>query len=153
MEFIKSLFFFFAVLSTAISFDAHADVGSSDYGRNQARVIGHVQRGTVTAVREVSIDGNGSNTGAYIGGIIGAAAGYASGGRNQVATASILGALGSVLGNAVERTAETQKGYEIEVSLSNGDEIVVSQGADQNFQEGEKVRVITGADGTIRITH
>ena len=154
----RSIFFLLVVLSTSVSFDSYAyEVGSGDYSASQARNAQRIQRGTVLDVREVSIhadsnSGFSGNTGSYVGGAIGAAAGYGTGGRNQVIAATVLGALGALAGNFVQNQVSEKKGLEIDVRLDSGEEIVVSQGADQFFSEGDKVRIING-NGVIRVTH
>jgi outer membrane lipoprotein SlyB len=143
---------------SVMSFNTLAyDVGSGDYTASQARNVQHIQRGTVLDVREVSIhqDNNGGfsgNAGSLIGGAIGAATGYSQGGRNSAIAATVLGALGAIAGNAVQNRTLDQKGLEIDVKLDSGDEIVVSQAADQQFYRGDTVRIING-NGAIRVTH
>ena len=131
-----------------------SSMSGSAYNRNQARTAQQAQLGTVQGVREVLIEGTkthiGTATGAALGGI---AASNIGGGRGKVA-ASIGGAvLGGLAGAAAEEAITRQPGLEITVLLDNGRTVTVTQAADEPFAPGERVRLITGPDGTARVTH
>ena len=123
------------------------------YKRDQARTVQRVELGIVEHVREVRLEGTKSGIGAVIGsavgGIVGDEVGHGSG--RQIAT--ILGAAGGgAAGAAAEEAATRQKGLEITVELDNGRLIAVTQAADEPFNVGDRVRVLSG-QGITRVTH
>src|SRR3954466_13218355 len=81
----------------------------------QANVMQNVDLGTVTAVREVNIEGRRGNLGTFGGGIVGAAAG--SGGRGVSGALVQAGAsvAGAVAGEAVEEVATRKYAQEITI--------------------------------------
>ncbi len=118
----------------------------SEVGRQQT-----VEAGTVTAVRPVTIQQQGSNvataTGAVLGGLAGSTVG---GGRGQTA-ATVGGAVaGGAAGQAVG--GSTRPGVELTVQLDSGRTIAVVQEGDPNaFRVGDRVNV--ASDGvTTRVT-
>ncbi len=123
------------------------------YSRDQARQTQRVQLGTVEMVKAVKIEGTksvvGPAAGAAAGGALGSTIGHGSG--RTVAT--VLGAIaGGVAGAAVEEGVTQKDGLEITVKLDNGDAVVVVQEADVPFAVGDRVRVLTGSDGTTRVS-
>lgn len=59
---------------------------------------------------------------------------------------------GAVAGRAAEKTATQKKAWELLVEMSgSGETLAIVQVADQNFDEGEKVRVFTRPDGSARV--
>ena len=99
-------------------------VGGDDYSRDQTRREQTVRLGMVDSVREEKIDGTRSGVGAVAGG---------------------------VAGQAAEQGATRQTGLEITVKLDGGRLIAVTQAADETFQPGDRVRVLS--DGaTSRVT-
>ncbi|RLC20247.1 MAG: hypothetical protein DRH56_10490, partial [Deltaproteobacteria bacterium] len=91
----------------------------------------------------------GPAAGAAAGGALGSTIGHGSG--RTVAT--VLGAIaGGVAGAAVEEGVTQKDGLEITVKLDNGDAVVVVQEADVPFAVGDRVRVLTGSDGTTRVS-
>jgi outer membrane lipoprotein SlyB len=84
-----------------------------------------------------------------IGGLLGNSIGHGDG--RGIAT--ILGAVGGgVAGNAIEHNATAQSGTEIVVRLDSGASIAVVQGASEQFETGQRVRVLTGRGGS-RVEH
>jgi outer membrane lipoprotein SlyB len=122
------------------------------YSRDQARRTQTVQLGTVEFVKEVQIEGTKSGLGTVGGGIAGGVAGSTIGG-GRGSTLSALGgaAVGAIAGTLAEEKLTKKKGLEITVKLDNGAVIAVVQEADVLFAPGDRVRVLTGTDGTTRI--
>lgn len=141
-------------LLTAVLLSACASgLGSGDYEREQARGVQEVQMGVVESVREVKLEGTksgiGTGAGAVVGGLAGSELGH---GRGSVA-GTILGAVaGGVAGSAIEEGTTKQKGIEVTVKLDGGRMIAVTQGADEQFKVGDRVRILSGG-GTTRVTH
>ena len=130
-----------------------AGLGSKDYSRSQARTVQEVQMGVVESVREVLIEGTktpvGAGAGAVVGGVAGSTVG---GGRGSVVGATVGAVLGGLGGAAAEEAVTRQKGVEITVKLDSGRMLAITQAADEVFQVGDRVRVLSG-DGTTRVTH
>jgi outer membrane lipoprotein SlyB len=109
-------------------------------------------RGEVIYVRAVTIEGESEGLGALAGGAMGLALGNAVGGGRGRNIAQVGGTIaGAAAGTAMERAATTRAGVEVTILLESGELIVVIQAADENFQEGDSVRVIRRADGGVRV--
>jgi len=131
-----------------------ASMSGSAYSREQARQTQEVQLGIVQSVRNVQIEGTKSGVGAVGGAALGGLAGHQiGGGTGQIAGAIGGAVLGGVAGAAVEEGVTRRPGLEITVRLDNGRMVAVTQEADEPFNPGERVRVLTGYDGTSRVTH
>jgi outer membrane lipoprotein SlyB len=120
----------------------------SEAGRAQS-----VQRGTVYAVRDVTIQNAPSRVGTAAGGAIGGIAGSTLGGGNRANSAGAIA--GAVAGGAAANAAtrSTQPGVEITVLLENGQLLsVVQAGASNEFRQGDVVRV-TSNGMTTRVVH
>src|SRR5258706_1331608 len=108
---------------------------------------------TFCSRREVQIEGTRSGIGPAAGAAGGGIAGSCVGQGRGSAVGAVVGAVaGGVAGQAAEQGATRQVGYEITVKLDNGQLIAVTQGADEMFRAGDRVRVLS--DGyTTRVTH
>ena len=131
-----------------------ASMSGGAYTRDQARQAQDVQLGYVENVRQVLIEGTKSGVGAMSGAALGGLAGSTIGqGRGQVAGAIGGAVLGGVAGSAIEENVTRQPGLEITIRLDNGRMIAVTQAADEPFYPGDRVRLMTGYDGTARVAH
>lgn len=118
------------------------------------------QIGVVTNVRQVAMQSG--QSGLPIGALIGAAAGGALGstmgqGNGKIAAAVAGAALGGYAGNMVQaqqqQQGSTQTGLEITVRLVNtGNTVVVTQAANQQFNIGDRVRVVNDVNGNSYVT-
>ncbi|MGQ7248179.1 glycine zipper 2TM domain-containing protein [Halomonas sp. V046] len=116
------------------------------YSGNQAQTAQNVQFGTISALRQVQIQGEssasgilGTGGGAIIGGLLGNQVGGGSG--RTIATAA--GAIGgAVAGNQIEQGVNRTTAWEMEIRKDTGQTVVVVQKADQAFQVGQRVRLI-----------
>jgi len=132
-----------------------ADTSAYSYNAGQAQQAQYVQYGTVQDARNVQINANttpglGAIAGAVLGGVAGSAIGHGTG--------SVLGALGGaaaggLAGNAIQNGVSTKPGVQLTVRLDNGQTLAVAQAADEYFAPGDRVRVFTGQDGKVRVTH
>jgi outer membrane lipoprotein SlyB len=121
------------------------------YSRHEAKSVQRARHGEVIYVREVVIEGT-SGLGTIAGGVMGYALGSAVGGGSGKKIAKSGGAIaGAAAGGAAERAAGTEVGLELTVELDNGELIVVVQKADEHFDVGDSVRVITRGDGSARV--
>jgi outer membrane lipoprotein SlyB len=127
--------------------------GGKDYSRAQTRTVQEVQMGIVESVREVNIEGTktpiGAGAGAVVGGVAGSTVGSGKGSVVGAAVGAVLGGLG---GAAIEEGVTRNKGVEITVKLDSGRLIAITQSADETFQVGDRVRVLSGG-GTTRVSH
>ena len=122
------------------------------YTRDQARQAMTVRLGTVEFVKEVQVEGSKSGMGAAAGGIIGGVAGSTIGGGKGSTLAALGGAIGGALvGNVAEEKITNFDGLEITVKLDNGEVIATVQENDVLFAVGDRVRVLTSRDGTLRV--
>lgn len=127
--------------------------GGKDYSREQARTVQEVQMGVVESVRQVNIEGTKTPIGAGAGAVVGGVAGSTVGsGRGSVVGAALGAVLGGLGGAAAEEGITRQKGVEITVRLDSGQIIAITQAADEVFNAGERVRVLSGG-GTTRVSH
>lgn len=127
-------------------------LGSNDYSRNQARTVQQVQTGVVVEVRNVNIEGTKTPIGLGAGAVVGGLAGSQLGRGNGSIAGAVLGAVaGGFAGSAVEEGVTRQKGLEITIRLDSGRTIAVTQGADEYFRPGDRVRVLSEG-GTTRVT-
>ncbi|MSU22936.1 MAG: hypothetical protein EXS32_03840 [Opitutus sp.] len=117
----------------------------------QANVMQNAELGTVTAVREVNIEGQKSHLGLLGGGAVGAAATKPGARNSNVGSAlgQAAGAVvGAVAGQAVEEVTTRANGQEVTIRLDDGRIVVVAQDvAGGFFRDGDRVRVLHGGGG------
>lgn len=143
----------FIATTTLLLAGCPAGVGGKDYSRSQTRSVQEVQMGVVESVREVLIEGTktpiGAGAGAVVGGVAGSSVG---GGRGSVIATTVGAVLGGLGGAAAEEAVTRQKGIEVTVKLDSGRMLAITQAADEAFQVGDRVRVLTGG-GVTRVSH
>ena len=123
------------------------------YTSGQTRATGTVEYGTVNRVSEVTIQDKESGAGAVGGGIAGGVLGSTIGSGGGSKIASVAGALiGAAAGNKAEKKMRTNAGLELEIKKDDGKIISVVQEADILFAVGDRVRILTAADKTVRVT-
>lgn len=113
--------------------------------RDDAQRMSTVVDATVLTVRNVTVDGSQSGTGAVAGGVVGAIAGSSVGGRRESTAVGVLGAVaGAVVGNTIERVSTREDSLEITVQLRNGERraIVQAKGS-ESFNPGDAVIIVT----------
>src|SRR5262245_56291832 len=122
------------------------------YPRSQARQTWHVEEGKVTDVDEVLIEGQRTYAGHAGGGYIGYELGrLTTSGRGQGLAGAVGAVAGAAAGGAIEEHATREKGLQISVELDQGATIAIVQAADQQFQVGQRVRVLRGPNGEARV--
>ena len=123
------------------------------YGSGQVQREQIVRMGVVESVRQVAIQrqesGIGTLAGAGLGGVAGSAIGQ---GRGSIVGAIVGAVAGGVAGNAIEGSAAQRPGYELTVRLDNGEMRAIVQEADEYFQPGDRVRILSRG-GISRVTH
>jgi outer membrane lipoprotein SlyB len=143
-----------ALLSSMLISGCASSLSGSAYSRSQARSAQEVQLGYVESVRDVQIEGTKSGIGTAAGAALGGVAAH-SVGNGTVRTLATIGGvlLGGLAGAATEEGVTRQPGLEITVRLDSGRVLAVTQAADEPFYPGERVRIITAYDGTMRVAH
>ena len=138
----------FAVTGCATQSNSSMVYGSGQVQREQI-----VRLGVVESVRQVSIarpeSGFGTLAGAGVGGVAGSAIGA---GRGSIVGAIVGAVAGGIAGNAIENSAARRPGYELTVRLDNGEMRAIVQEADEAFQPGDRVRILSRG-GVSRVTH
>ena len=123
------------------------------YSRDHARQAQTVENGTIESVREVVIEGTKTPIGTAAGGVAGGGLGSTVGGGSGRTVATVIGAIaGAAAGTMAEEGITRKPGLEIIVKKDNGQTIVVVQEADVEIFAGDRVRIITAADGTTRVS-
>ena len=142
-----------AAAVTLLAGCATSQSGSS-YTPHQAQHEMTVRMGVVESVRQVTISGTKTGTGQMAGTVVGGIAGSNVGGGNRgSAVGTILGAVGgAVAGHAIEEAATKKNGLEITVKYDNGAMGAITQEADEQFNVGDRVRVLSGG-GVTRVSH
>ena len=128
--------------------------GSKTYTRDQAMAAQKIELGSITAISDVTIEKQESGVGAAAGGVAGGFAGSTVGhGRGSTLAATAAAAAGAAVGSAVERKIGKKPAYEIQVKTDDGRQLVIVQEKDEAFITGERVRILTGPDGRMRVRH
>lgn len=150
MRFIRIM----AIITMAAALAACASSNSgSVYKRGEARTVQTVKMGVVESVRQVKLEGTKSPVGTGAGAVVGGVAGNSMGGGRGRAITTVLGAVvGGLAGSAAEEGITRKDGVEITVKLDSGNMIAVVQEADEQFNPGERVRVLE-ANGVTRVSH
>ncbi|MCD4675625.1 MAG: glycine zipper 2TM domain-containing protein [Desulfobacula sp.] len=152
LKFAVTIIFFMAVIAMVVTGCAKSRSGQV-YSRDHARQVQTVENGTVESVKEVVIEGTKTSIGTAVGGVTGGVLGSTIGSHEGKTVAMVLGALaGAAAGTAAEEGLTRKPGLEIIVKKDNGQTIVVVQEADIMIAAGDRVRIITAADGTTRVS-
>jgi outer membrane lipoprotein SlyB len=123
------------------------------YSRDQARREMLVRTGVVESIRQVAMEGTHSGVGTIAGGAVGGVAGSTmGGGKGQIVGAIVGAVIGGLAGSAAEEGLTKKNALEITVRLDNGQLIAVVQEMGENFNTGDRVRVLSGS-GSTRVTH
>lgn len=149
-----SLMRWISVLIASLILAGCASSRSGDvYTRNQARQEMLVRTGIVESIREVTMEGTKSGAGTFAGAAVGGVAGSnVGGGKGQIVGAIIGAVVGGLTGSAIEEGVTKKSALEITVKLDGGQLIAVVQEMGENFNPGERVRVLSGS-GSTRVTH
>ena len=151
MRFVFSGSALLLVIALAVMSGCAPSTSGNVYSRHEAKSVQRARLGEVLYVREVAIEGT-SGFGSIAGGVMGYVLGSAVGGGSGKSIAKAGGSIaGAAAGGAAERAATTEVGLEITVEMDNGELITVVQKADEHFDVGDSVRVITRGDGSARV--
>jgi outer membrane lipoprotein SlyB len=100
--------------------------------------------GVVVDVKEQTVMGKGTGIGAVAGGVAGAVIGHEVGDGNRAGTA-VGAVVGGVAGHQIERSARSEKRYDISVRMHDGSIKVVSSDTAPAWRPGDKVRLRNGS--------
>jgi outer membrane lipoprotein SlyB len=151
----KKVFVLTAIFTFALALSGCAgSLSNTAYTTQQARTAMIVKMGVVDSVRPVKIEGQTTGTGAAAGtsagAVIGSNIGRGRGGLLGILAGAVAG---GVAGHMAEKGMNSKDGLEITVKLDNGEMLAVTQEADEKFSAGERVRVLSDARGTTRVSH
>lgn len=130
-----------------------SSLSGDSYSRTEARRVMAVKYAVVEGVRPVKLEGTKTPVGPVAGAAVGGIAGSSVGGGKGAAVAAVIGAVaGGLAGAAIEEGVTRKPGVEVTLRMENGSLIaVVQEDAGENFQVGERVRVVEDG-GTTRVT-
>ena len=155
MRFIKNIIIPMSIMVIMIAFMTGCVSSRSGkvYSRDEARQVQTVENGTVESVKDVIIEGTKTPVGTAVGAVAGGVAGSTVGSGSGRTLATLAGALvGAAAGTMAEDELTKKAGLEIVVRKDSGQTIVVVQEADMPIAAGDRVRLITAADGTTRVS-
>ncbi len=139
-------------LSLFIAACASSNSGSV-YKRDDARKVQTVKTGIVESVRTVQLEGTKSPIGSIAGGAVGGIAGSSVGSGRTSSIVAVIGAVaGGLAGSAIEEGITRKDALEITIKLDGGGLIAIVQEADEQFNPGDRVRIIESG-GTSRVSH
>ena len=142
-----------AVIGLAVGGCATPSNSNAVYSGAQVQREQIVRMGTLESVRPVTIQHQDSGVGTLAGVGVGGVAGSAIGGGRGSIIGAIVGAVaGGIAGNAIENNADRRPGYELTVRLDDGEMRAIVQAADEPFQPGDRVRILSRG-GISRVTH
>ncbi len=120
------------------------------YMQSEAGKARKVEFGKIVDIRPITIKSQNSGGGALVGGLAGAGIGSQIGEGDGNGAAIIVGAIGGMIAGAVaEEQMANKKGYDITVTLRDGDTVTVSQYFSENDEKlkvGQRVMVQTSGD-------
>lgn len=144
--------FFFAAAVAVLLAGCITHESGNVYSRHEAGREQTVRMATVDSVRKVKLEGSQSGVGAAAGGAVGGISGAQVGHGAGSSVAAVLGAVaGGVAGNVIENKATEKDALEITVKMDSGEYRAIVQEADQQFQPGQRVRLLTSG-GVTRVT-
>lgn len=140
-------------LCVPVAFTGCATTGGKSYSKGEARQAQTVQRGVIKGIQEVTIEEDASGAGTVLGGVLGGVLGSTLGrGRGRILTTAGGAAVGGVLGALGEKAVRTERAYEFEIELENGQVISVVQAIDGDYNVGQRVRILRSSGNRARVT-
>ncbi len=101
--------------------------------------------GTIEAVRQIEVKGEGTGLGAVGGAVVGGLLGSNVGGGHGKSAMTVLGALGGGLaGNQIEKNARKQVRYQISVRFDDDTARTFTQDQQPTWRNGDRVRIVDG---------
>jgi outer membrane lipoprotein SlyB len=99
--------------------------------------------GTVTDVKTVKKEGEGSGAGAVLGGIAGGVLGHQIGSGRGNTAATVAGAAGGAYaGHQIEKNQKSSTSYQVVVKLENGNTRYFNYSNPTSYKVGDKVKIV-----------
>lgn len=99
--------------------------------------------GTVTNVRTIKKEGEGSGLGAVLGGVAGGVLGHQVGSGRGQDVATVAGAAGGAYaGHQIEKSQKAKTSYQVVVKLEDGSSRTFNYGSPTSFRVGDKVKIV-----------
>ena len=132
---------FAALIASTVAGCAHRSMSSHTFPTSGAQTVWNVEYGEVVDVRPVAVEGEISLMGILLGSTIGSAIGA---GVSDSGNAHAVGAIaGAVAGAAIEQASTGTNAQQITVDLESGGTVAIVQDDEEQFESGERVRVMT----------
>ena len=131
------------------------NIGANHYNTSSVGQVNRAAKGTIVAVRQVTVSDGDGQIGKLSGAIAGGAAGSMIGGSDAVRVMGGVGGavLGGIVGDAVQEGVTRQTGYEytiqLENQLENGGLVTITQGTDVLLHPGQKCLVLYGKQARV----
>ena len=101
--------------------------------------------GTVTDVKTIKKEGEGSGLGAVAGGVVGGVIGHQIGSGRGNTAATIVGAgAGAYAGNKVEKNQKTTTSYQVLVKMEDGKSRTFNFSKETSYKVGDRIKVVDG---------
>ena len=101
--------------------------------------------GTVTDVKTVKKEGEGSGLGAVAGGVLGGVVGHQIGSGRGNTAATVVGAgAGAYAGHQVEKNQKSTTTYEVVVKMEDGKSRTFNFSKETSYRIGDKIKVVDG---------
>ena len=145
-----------AVMAVAVAGGCARDIGGASVSSSSVGAATRVERGTVLAVRQVSVQDGERASQNLLGGLLGAAAGAVVGstigaGFGRDVAIGVGGVAGAAAGSAAQRALSRQTAQEYIVALSSGRDVAIIQTDATPIPVGAAVFVQQGRGGRARI--
>jgi outer membrane lipoprotein SlyB len=101
--------------------------------------------GTVTDVKTISKQGEGSGVGAVAGGVLGGVLGHQIGSGRGNTAATVLGAgAGAYAGHEVEKNRKSTTSYQVLIKMDDGKNRTFNFSNPTSYKPGDKVKIVDG---------
>jgi outer membrane lipoprotein SlyB len=101
--------------------------------------------GTVTDVKTIKKEGEGSGAGAVVGGVLGGVLGHQVGSGRGNTAATVVGAgAGAYAGHQVEKNQKSTTTYQVAVKMEDGKSRTFNFSKETSYRIGDKVKVVDG---------
>ena len=101
--------------------------------------------GTITDVKTIKKEGEGSGLGAVAGGVLGGVVGHQIGSGRGNTAATVIGAgAGAYAGHQVEKNQKASTTYEVVVKMEDGKTRTFNFSKETSYKVGDKIKVVDG---------
>lgn len=101
--------------------------------------------GTVSELKTIKVEGQGSGAGAVVGGVLGGVLGHQIGSGRGNTAATIVGAgAGAYAGNQVEKNQKSTTNYRVFVTMEGGGTKYFTFAEPTSYRVGDKIKVVNG---------